>query len=80
MRHAGRVLSRQAILADVWGYDYDAGSDSNLVDVYVRYVRNKIAQPGEAPLIRTVRGEGYRFDIPTVDDANDALGHGVMAG
>jgi DNA-binding response OmpR family regulator len=80
MRHAGRVLSRQAILADVWGYDYDAGSDSNLVDVYVRYVRNKIAQAGESPLIRTLRGEGYRFDTHTVDGVNDALGHGVIAG
>ena len=80
IRHAGRILSRQAILADVWGYDYDAGSDSNLVDVYVRYVRNKIAQPGESPLIRTVRGEGYRFETPTVDGVNDALGHGVVAG
>jgi len=68
MRHAGRVLSRQAILADVWGYDYDAGSDSNLVDVYVRYVRNKIAQTGTPPLIATVRGEGYRFDpVPSHD-------------
>jgi DNA-binding response OmpR family regulator len=62
MRHAGRVLTRQAILADVWGYDYDAGSDSNLVDVYVRYVRNKIDRPGSRPLIKTVRGEGYRFE------------------
>ena len=68
MRHPGRVLSRQAILADVWGYDYDAGSDSNLVDVYVRYVRNKIAQSGTPPLIATVRGEGYRFDpVPSHD-------------
>jgi DNA-binding response OmpR family regulator len=68
MRHPGRVLSRQAILADVWGYDYDAGSDSNLVDVYVRYVRNKIAQSGTPPLIATVRGEGYRFDpVPSLD-------------
>jgi len=68
MRHPGRVLSRQAILADVWGYDYDAGSDSNLVDVYVRYVRNKIAPKGTPPLIATVRGEGYRFDpVPSHD-------------
>jgi DNA-binding response OmpR family regulator len=68
MRHPGRVLSRQAILADVWGYDYDAGSDSNLVDVYVRYVRNKIGQSGPPPLIATVRGEGYRFDpVPSHD-------------
>jgi two-component system response regulator MprA len=72
MRHPGRVLSRQAILADVWGYDYDAGSDSNLVDVYVRYVRNKIAQVGTPPLITTVRGEGYRFDPAPSPDVQSA--------
>ncbi len=72
MRHAGRVLSRQAILADVWGYDYDASSDSNLVDVYVRYVRNKIAQTGTPPLITTVRGEGYRFDPVPAPDVQSA--------
>jgi DNA-binding response OmpR family regulator len=69
MRHTGRVLSRQAILADVWGYDYDAGSDSNLVDVYVRYVRNKIDQPGSPQPIRTVRGEGYCFESLGVQSA-----------
>src|SRR5439155_9337204 len=62
MRHAGRVLSRQAILADVWGYDYDAGSDPNLGDVYVRYVRNKTAATGMPLLCSTMRDEGYRFD------------------
>lgn len=72
MRHPGRVLSRQAILGDVWGYDYDAGSDSNLVDVYVRYVRNKIADPGAPALITTVRGEGYRFDPEAAHDVQSA--------
>ena len=72
VRHPGRVLSRQAILGDVWGYDYDAGSDSNLVDVYVRYVRNKIAQTGTPPLITTVRGEGYRFDPVATPDVQSA--------
>jgi DNA-binding response OmpR family regulator len=72
MRHPGRVLSRQAILADVWGYDYDASSDSNLVDVYVRYVRNKIARTGMPPLITTVRGEGYRFDPVPAHDVQSA--------
>jgi len=64
MRHPERVLSRQAILADVWGYHYDPESDSNLVDVYVRYVRNKIGEPGSPAPITTVRGAGYRFDPP----------------
>jgi DNA-binding response OmpR family regulator len=63
MRHPGRVLSRPAILTDVWGYHFD--SSSNVVDVYVRYLRNKLDRPGERSLIASVRGAGYRFDPPT---------------
>jgi DNA-binding response OmpR family regulator len=53
MRHAGQVLSREQLLSHVWGYDYDPGS--NVVDVYVGYLRRKL---GEAT-IETVRGMGY---------------------
>ena len=60
MRHAGQVLSRQQILAAVWDYTFDP--ESNVVDVYVRYLRNKIDRPGASSLITTVRGAGYRFD------------------
>ena len=61
MRHPGRVLSRQAILADVWGYDEDPAS--NVVDVYVRYLRNRLARVASGTtFITTLRGEGYRFD------------------
>jgi two-component system OmpR family response regulator len=63
MRHMDRVLSRQQILTDVWGYNFD--SSSNLIDVYVRYLRNKLDQPGEASLIASVRGAGYRFRVPS---------------
>jgi DNA-binding response OmpR family regulator len=64
MRHPGRVLSRQAILADVWGYDEDPAS--NVVDVYVRYVRNRLEKfAGPRTFISTVRGAGYRFEAPT---------------
>jgi DNA-binding response OmpR family regulator len=59
MRHAGQVMSRTQILAAVWGYDFDPLS--NVVDVYVRYLRRKIDRPGEPSLIETVRGAGYRF-------------------
>jgi two-component system, OmpR family, response regulator len=62
VRHADRVLSRRSILADVWGYDLDPRSNSNVVDVYVRYLRAKVDQPGQRSLITTVRGAGYRFD------------------
>jgi two-component system, OmpR family, response regulator len=60
MRNQGRVLSREQILRAVWGYDYDPGT--NVVDVYVGYLRRKLGGPaGRAP-ISTVRSVGYRFD------------------
>ncbi len=62
MRHQGQVLSRQQILSAIWEYDFDPGS--NVVDVYVRHLRNKIDSPGEPSLIETVRGAGYRFEPP----------------
>jgi len=59
MRNAGQVVSRVQILAAVWDYDFDP--QSNVVDVYVRYLRNKVDVPDEPSLIETVRGSGYRF-------------------
>jgi DNA-binding response OmpR family regulator len=59
MRHPGQVLSRVQILATVWEYDFDP--QSNVVDVYVRYLRRKVDVPGAPSLIETVRGTGYRF-------------------
>jgi len=58
MRHAGQVLTRQQLLDSVWGIDFDAGS--NVVDVYVSYLRRKLDRDGEASVIETVRGAGYR--------------------
>ena len=55
MRHAGQVLCREQLLAHVWGYDYDPGS--NVVEVYVRYLRRKLGEDA----IETVRGMGYRL-------------------
>jgi DNA-binding response OmpR family regulator len=55
MRHAGQVLSREQLLSHVWGYDFDPGS--NVVEVYVRYLRRKLGDGR----IETVRGMGYRF-------------------
>jgi DNA-binding response OmpR family regulator len=55
LRHAGQVLSREQLLSHVWGYDYDPGS--NVVDVYVGYLRKKLGQDA----IETVRGMGYRL-------------------
>ena len=59
LRHPGQVLAREQLLSHVWGYDFDPGS--NVVDVYVRYLRKKLG----AQRIETVRGMGYRL----VEDA-----------
>jgi DNA-binding response OmpR family regulator len=56
MTNPGQVLSREQLLSHVWGYDFDPGS--NVVDVYVGYLRKKLG----AEAIRTVRGMGYRFE------------------
>jgi DNA-binding response OmpR family regulator len=55
IRHAGQVLSREQLLSHVWGYDYDPGS--NVVDVYIGYLRRKLGTNS----IETVRGMGYRL-------------------
>jgi two-component system copper resistance phosphate regulon response regulator CusR len=56
LRHPGQVLSREQLLSHVWGYDYDPGS--NVVDVYVGYLRRKLG----GQRIRTIRGMGYRLE------------------
>jgi two-component system, OmpR family, copper resistance phosphate regulon response regulator CusR len=56
-RHPGQVLAREQLLSHVWGYDYDPGS--NVVDVYVGYLRRKLGDN----LITTVRGMGYRLEV-----------------
>jgi two-component system OmpR family response regulator len=58
MRHAGQILTRQQLLDAVWGFSFDTGS--NVVDVYVGYLRRKLDVPGEPSAIETVRGAGYR--------------------
>ncbi|MEX2449158.1 MAG: response regulator transcription factor [Solirubrobacterales bacterium] len=55
MRHAGQVLTREQLLSHVWGYDHDPGS--NVVDVYVGYLRRKLGEGS----IETMRGMGYRL-------------------
>jgi DNA-binding response OmpR family regulator len=63
-RHPGHVLSREQLLSNVWGYDYDPGS--NVVDVYVGYLRRKIGEDR----ITTVRGIGYQLQ-PSDDVSTD---------
>jgi DNA-binding response OmpR family regulator len=59
MRNRGRVVSREQILRAVWGYGYDPGT--NVVDVYVGYLRRKLGDGGKSPIV-TVRSVGYIFD------------------
>lgn len=61
LRHKGKVLSRERILEDVWGWEFGGGSRT--VDVHVRWLRSKIEKDADDPQrIITVRGVGYRFD------------------
>jgi two-component system response regulator MprA len=57
MHHPRKVLTRDVIMDRVWSYDF--GGESNVLEVYIRYLRNKLEAGGEARLIHTVRGSGY---------------------
>jgi heavy metal response regulator len=59
MRHPGRLLSRTQIAEHVWNFDFY--SESNVVDVYIRYLRRKIDEGFDHKLIKTVRGAGYKI-------------------
>lgn len=60
LRNPGRPLSKEVIISHVW--DYDADILPNTVEVYIKYLRNKIDAPFKKPLIRTVRGFGYKLE------------------
>jgi two-component system OmpR family response regulator len=62
MRNSGQVITRMMIFQEVWGYHFDPGT--NLIDVHIGRLRKKIDQPGNAPLIQTVRGSGYVITEP----------------
>jgi DNA-binding response OmpR family regulator len=69
MRHAGEVLTRTRIIEHVWDFAYDG--DSNVVDVYVRYLREKIDRPFRRDSIQTLRGTGYRLREEPADATAD---------
>jgi DNA-binding response OmpR family regulator len=62
MRNEGRVCTREELLSSVWGYEHDPGT--NIVQVYVGYLRRKLARPGSPAPIETVRSVGYRLRAP----------------
>jgi DNA-binding response OmpR family regulator len=66
MRHPHQVLSRAQILNHVWDMNFDPGS--NVVDVYVGYLRRKLNSPGLPPMVQAVRGAGYRLVAPGSPD------------
>jgi DNA-binding response OmpR family regulator len=59
MRHPNQVLSREQLLSGVWGYDFEP--QTNVIEVYVGYLRRKLALPGRPAPIETMRSVGYRF-------------------
>ncbi|MBN9387481.1 MAG: response regulator transcription factor [Chloroflexi bacterium] len=61
IRNAGRVLNRDQIISKVWKYDFDASS--NVVDIYIHYLRNKIDGNSSTKLIQTLRGTGYSLRV-----------------
>lgn len=61
MRHPNQVLTREMIYDEVWGYDF--GGESNIIEVYVRYLRQKLEANAESRLLHTVRGMGYVLRI-----------------
>jgi len=57
MRHPNQVLTRDQIYNRIWGYDF--GGESNIIEVYIRYLRSKLEANGEPRLLHTIRGVGY---------------------
>jgi two-component system response regulator MprA len=62
LRHPRQVLTRDTIFDRVWGYDF--GGESNIIEVYIRYLRQKLEEEGESRLLHTVRGMGYVLREP----------------
>ena len=62
VRHAGHVVTRAMLFEQVWRYRFDPGT--NLVDVHLGRLRRKVDEPGERPLIHTVRGVGFVLRAP----------------
>ena len=65
IRNAGTVMSREKIESSVWNYDYEGGT--NVIDVYIRYLRKKIDDNFDTKLIHTVRGVGYVLRVTAVE-------------
>jgi two-component system OmpR family response regulator len=69
MRNKGRILSRSMIMQHVWKHNFDP--ESNIIDVYIKRLRQKIERPDRAQMVQSVRGVGYRMREATISDPND---------
>jgi len=69
MRNKDRILSRSMIMQHVWKHDFDP--ESNIIDVYIKRVRQKIERPGQSQLIHSIRGVGYRMRESAPSEGND---------
>ncbi|OCT15961.1 DNA-binding response regulator [Paenibacillus pectinilyticus] len=70
IQHQNEVMSREQIITEVWGYDFIG--DTNVVDVYIRYLRQKVDKPFSTKLIQTIRGIGYliKYEPPSAAEEN----------
>ena len=62
LRRSGRVVTRQALIESLWGFERDV--EANTLDAFIRLLRQKLDRPGQPPVIHTVRGVGYRLGEP----------------
>ncbi|WNR44968.1 response regulator transcription factor [Paenibacillus roseipurpureus] len=69
IQHQNEVMSREQIITEVWGYDFIG--DTNVVDVYIRYLRQKVDKPFPTKLIHTIRGIGYVIRTDSLDGGNE---------
>ncbi|MFD0694605.1 response regulator transcription factor [Paenibacillus sp. GCM10027628] len=69
IQHKDEVMSREQIITEVWGYDFVG--DTNVVDVYIRYLRQKVDKPFGTKLIQTIRGVGYMLKYESSDKDNE---------
>lgn len=75
MRNHGRALSRAMIVEHVWNLSFD--TSTNIVDVYINYLRRKVDDGFDSPLIQTVRGVGYRMEVPLGAPSAISARHGA---
>ena len=75
MRNKGRILSRSMIMQAVWKHNFDP--ESNIIDVYIKRIRQKVERPDKAQMVQSIRGVGYRMREIADDSQDEGLGDEV---